>query len=86
MEILVKSSDLEEQLTIEVKRVYTRGCVNDYGLASKDYKYFQFDCHDRPYDYKVEYISDIWFRGYLIGRKKKGTKTQIIECSIKIKD
>jgi len=85
MYIVVKSQDLEETLNIEVKRVYTRGCVNDYGLDSKDYKFFQFDCHDRPNDYRLEYRGDVWFRGYLIGKKKDGI-TPVIECSIQVKN
>ena len=85
MNLVVKSSDLEETLTIEVKRVYSRGCNNAYGLESKDYKFFQFDCHDRPNDYLFKYRGDIWFRGYLIGKKKDGI-TPIIECSIQVKE
>lgn len=84
MNIVVKSDDLEETLTIEVKRVYSRGCVNDYGLESKDYKFFQFDCSDRPNDYKPEFRGDIWFSGYLIGKKKDGVKP-LIMCSIQVK-
>lgn len=83
MNIIAKLPDTDELLTIEVKRVYSGG-INDYGLNDKRFTYFQFDCHDRPTQYKLEYREDIWFRGYLIG-KKKGDKKEIIECSIRVK-
>ncbi len=86
MKIVVRPhNEDDEQLTIEVKRVYTRGCVNDYGLKSKEYNYFQFDGSDRPSDFKDEYREDVWFRGYLIGKKKDG-KNPIIECEIQVKE
>ncbi len=84
MHIVVKSPDLEENLTIEVKRVYNRGSINDYGLNSNEFNYFQFDCHDRPHDYKEEFKEEEWFRGYLIGKRKDG-KNPIIECVIQVK-
>ena len=84
MKIVVKSEHIDD-VTIEVKRVYTRGCVNDYGLESKKYNYFQFDTSDRPSDFKEEYREEQWFRGYLIGKKKDG-KNPIIECRIQVKD
>lgn len=84
MHIVVQSYDLEQDLTIEVKRVYSRGCVNDYGLKDKTYMYFQYDCHDRPNEYKDEYKEVQWFRGYLIGKKVNGNNP-VTECRIQVK-
>jgi len=82
---IIAKIDNEELLTIKVKRVNSRGSVNDYALTSKDYKYFQFDTHDRPHDYIEEFRERQWFRGYLIGKKKDG-KTPIVECEIQVKN
>ena len=84
MHIVVESEHIET-VNIEVKRVYTRGCINDYGLKSKEYNYFQFDSSDRPSDFREEYQEEQWFRGYLIGKKVDGHNI-VVDCRIQVKD
>ena len=84
MHIVANIEGRDEHLTIEVKREYNRGSVNDYGLNSKEFTYFQYDCHDRPNDYIKEFRERQWFRGYLLGKKKDG-QVPIFECYIQVK-
>lgn len=84
MHIIAKIPYEDEELTLEVNRVYI-GSVNNYRLTDKRFKFFQFDCWDRPTDYMPEHRENKWFKGYLIGVTKRG-KREIVECSIKVKN
>ena len=55
--------------SIEVEVIGKSRYPNDYKLNDSHWKYFQFDCHDRPEHFEKP-IGKV-FRGYLIGKNKK---------------
>jgi len=79
MKLIVNPLDGNEKFEVEVTKVLTGG-INDYLIAHKKFRAFQFDCYDRPKHYHSENLLIIHFSGYLIGRGKHKT----IECSIQV--
>lgn len=77
LEIIPVSGD--PSFEVEVKKKVNG--INNYLIADKVYRAFQYDCYDRPEHYQKEYAQTKTFHGFLIGRGKNPT----IECYIKVK-
>ena len=75
--------DSGEEIKLEIKRIYTYSAINNYSFNHEKWRYFQFDCYNKPGDFKEEYVEEEYFRGYLIG-KRVNKKSVIEECQIKI--
>ena len=84
IKVFFESGETEE---IEITRIFTCGAINDYALKHSKWKYFQFNSQKPEYYryYDDEYVANVLFEGYLIGKKIKGKKRgDVLECNIKI--
>jgi hypothetical protein len=79
--LIIPSYDDEESFELEIHK-HVNG-INDYKFKHKRWVAFQYDDHDRPSDFKEEYVKEHSFRGYLIGKRIKGVN-DIWEVRIKV--